>query len=135
MLGVAAIAVFLSLPVPFQVLSILPATVAALILVPTALAPRARRVEVAYWAMALHPLAYLAWLAFWRFFIDRRDLLPRDSGWYFTLTLALPYFLAMLSRWYLPAFLTVAAPLGLNRFAGRPLAIPLLLMLVVWFST
>jgi hypothetical protein len=135
MAGVAALAVLLSLPTPVPQLLLLPGTVAALILVPTALAPRGRRVEVAYWAMALHPLVFLAWLALWRCLVDARQLYPMHRGWYFTVTLELPYFLAFLTRWYLLALLAIAGIVAAPRPTGRALAIPLMLMIVVWFST
>ncbi len=135
MASVAALAVLLALPTPILTLLLLPAIVAALILLPTALAPRGRRIEVAFWAMALHPLVFLAWLAAWRFLLDPRTLYPRDSGWYFTFILETPYFLAFVSRWYLMAFLAIGGPIAAIRFAGRPLGIPLVMMIVVWFST
>lgn len=136
MAAVAVVAVLLSLPAPVLVLLVLPAViVAAMILVPSALAPCGRRIEAACWAMALHPLAFLAWLAAWRFVLDPRTLYPRDGGWYFTMTLQAPYFLALVSRWYLPALLTIATPLGLNHRAWRRLVIPLLTMVVVWSTT
>jgi hypothetical protein len=74
MAAAATVAVLLALPPELSVLLMLPATVIALILVPAALAPRRRRIEVACWAAALHPLALLAWLAAWRFSLDPRPL-------------------------------------------------------------
>jgi hypothetical protein len=136
MAAVAVVAVLLSLPIPLLFLLVLPASAAvAIILVSAALAPRGRRVEAAYWALAVHPMAILAWLAVWRFFLDPRTLQPKDEGWYFALTLSYPYFMALLSLWNLPLLLAFAVPLALNQFAGRRLAIPLLLTLIVWFST
>ena len=135
MVAVAALAFVLALPAAAQFLLMLAAIPAAMILLPTALAPHPRRVEVAYWAIALHPLAFLAWLSLWRFVLDPRTLLPRDRGSYFILTLEVPYLLALLTRWYLLLLLAIAGPLATGRFAGRPLAVPLLLLVVVWFST
>jgi hypothetical protein len=131
----AVLAVFLVLPPQLQFLLMLPAIVATLILVPAALAPRARRVEVAYWATALHPLAFLVWLAAWRFLLDPRTLYPRDSGWSFTLTLEVPYILAVLTRLYPVVFLAVGVALATSRFTGRSLTVPLLLTVAVWLST
>ena len=98
MIVVAIVAVLSALPSPVSVLC---ATVAALILLPAALAPRRWRVEVAYWATSLHPLTFLGWLAVWRFFLDLGPHYTGPGNWYFLLTFEFPYALAVLSQWYL----------------------------------
>jgi hypothetical protein len=135
MAAVAILAVLLSEPFVALFFLILSGIVAAMILVPTAMAPRRRRVEVAYWATALHPLLLLGWLAVWRFILDPRPLGYRDSGWYFNLTLQIPWFLAWLSRCYLLAFFAVGAALANTRFAGRAIAVPMWTLLASWLLT
>jgi hypothetical protein len=132
MIAVAIVAVLSALPFPMSVLCV---TVAALILLPAALAPRRWRVEVAYWAAGLHPLTFLGWLAVWRFFLDPGPLFPSPGDWYFMFTFEFPYALALLSRWYLPALLLIGGVLAAARFSGRPVAIPLLVLLVIWLLT
>jgi hypothetical protein len=136
MATVAVVAIFLTLPSPVLLLCLVVGLVAGVfVLLPAALAPRGRRVEVAYWAMALHPLIFLAWLSIWRFLLDPRQLLPADGGWYFTLTLEIPYLLAWLSYYYLWLFFAVGAVVGFIRLTERIVLRPLLILLAVWLMT
>ena len=132
MVVVAAAAVLLALPSWVYLVCLLPAAVAAMILLPAALAPRRWRVEVAYWATGLHPLTFLGWLAVWRFFLDPGPRYSGPGNWYFLLTFEFPYALAVLSQWYLFALLLSGGILAARRFSGRPLAIPLLVLMVIW---
>jgi hypothetical protein len=132
MIIVAIVAVLLALPSPVSVLC---AMVAAQILLPAALASRRWRVEVAYWATGLHLLTFLGWLAVWRFFLDPGPHYSGPGGWYFMFAFELPYALALQSRWYLPALLLIGGVLAADRFSGRPVAIPLLVLMVIWLLT
>lgn len=105
------------------------------VVLPTALAPRSHRVEVAYWAMALHPLMFLAWLGIWRFLLDPRPLRPTYGGWYLMLTLEVPYFFAWLSSYYLWAFVPVAAFVGTGRDPARIAVRPLLVLMAAGLMT
>ena len=61
-----------------------------------------------------------------------------NRGWYFTLVLWLPYFLAWSTRWYLPSLiglLGMVAPRFDDRLPREALAIPLLAATVVGFLT
>lgn len=128
---IAIVAVLLALP---SLVSVPCATVAALILLPAAMAPRRWRVEVAYWAAGLHPLTILGWLAVWRFWLDPMgDYGP--GAWCCGFAFEFPEFLAFLSRWYLPFLLLVGGVLAAGRFSGRHVIIPLLVLTVVWLLT
>ena len=136
MAAVAVVAVPLSLPVPGILLSsVLVVIVGLLIVLPAAVAPRGHRVEVAYWATALHPLMFLAWLSTWRFLLDTRPLGPTDDSWYLTLTLGVPYFLAWFSHYYLWLLFVVGAIVGVARFPERVFVRPLLTLVGVWLTT
>jgi hypothetical protein len=136
MVIVAVLAIFLSLPWPVPLLCLMVGLIAGIfVLLPAALAPRGHRVEVAYWAMALHPLIFLAWLSIWRFLFDPRPLRPTDGGWYLTLTLEIPYLLAWLSYYYLWVFFAAGAIVGFVRFSERIVLRPLLILLAVWLMT
>jgi hypothetical protein len=136
MAAVAVVAVLLSLP-PLGLLlsSALVVVVGLLILLPAAAAPRGHRVEVAYWATALHPLMFLAWLGTWRFLLDTRPLGPTDDSWYLTLTLGVPYFLAWFSHYYLWVLFAVGAIVGAARFPEGVFVRPLLTLVGVWLTT
>jgi hypothetical protein len=132
--AVATVAILLSLPAAASFLIMLVLLPAVLILVPAALAPPERRVEVAYWAMALHPLLFLAWLSAWRFLVNPGQIHPEDYAWPHSL-IVVPYALLLLSRFYLPIMGGLGAVLSANRFSGRSLARPLLVLPVVWLTT
>ncbi len=55
MVALAVLAILLALPSASAV-TLLSAVVAVVVLLPTALAPRGHKLEVAYWTMVLHPL-------------------------------------------------------------------------------
>ena len=123
MAAVAVVAVLLSLP-PLGLLlsSALLVVVGLLILLPAAVAPLGHRVGVAYWAMALHPLMFLAWLGIWRFVLDTRPLGPTDDSWYLTLSLGIPYFLSWFSHYYLWVLFAAAPSLGWLAFLKESLS-------------
>jgi hypothetical protein len=133
MAAVAVLAILLSLPSAASLLSVV---IAALVLLPTALAPRGHRVEVAYWAMALHPLVLLAWLGACRFLLDPRPLRSIEGGWYVALTLEVPYALALLSHYYLWVLFAVGGIVGaVAGLSERTFVRPLLALLAIWLTT
>ena len=87
--------------------------------------------------MALHPLIFLAWLSgSGRFLLDPRPLHASDGGWYFSLTLEIPYLLAWLSHYYLFwVFFAVGAIVGFVKLSERVVLKPLLILLAVWLLT
>jgi hypothetical protein len=114
---------------------VLCATFGVLILLPVALAPRRWRVEVAYWAASLHPLVFLGWLGIWRFFLAPPPHRFGPGGWYFMVAFEIPYVLASLSLWYIPFLLGIGAVLAADRFLGRPVAVPLIVLMAIWLLT
>jgi hypothetical protein len=132
MIVIAVVAALLSLPTTAVQIGLLFMTVPALILIPAGLAPPGRRIEAAYWALSLHPLVFLAWLSAWRSFAIRQQLYPSDK---YLLTLDLPYFLASLSRFYLPIFAVFGWGLASCFFPQRQVSKPLLVVPIVWLTT
>jgi hypothetical protein len=132
MVVIAVVAFLLSLPTAAVEFLLLFMTIPALILVPASLAPSGRRIEAAYWAMTIHPLVFLAWLAAWRSLGIRQPLRATDK---YVIILEIPYVLAYLSRFYLPILAAFGLTSAAYRFPRLSLSTPLLFVPIVWLTT
>ncbi len=132
MIAVLISAILLSLPIGMlEFLAISATIVAIMILIPMGLAPPGRRFEAAYWAMALHPLAFLIWLWAWRLPGYRPSLGPT----YVDPFLEWPRVLAFLSRFYHPIAGALGWLLAEYRFQERSVVKPLAVLPIVWLTT
>jgi hypothetical protein len=133
MVVVAVCAVILSLPGGALVVLGLLAIPAAMIALPSAVAPRGRRADIACWAMALHQLVLLAWLSLWRFVLDPMPLAQWNTGWYYGLTLEVPYVVTMFSCIYQPVLFLLILGFGHRYCTQREsVVLAMILMLFLW---
>ncbi len=132
MVVVAIVAILLSVPIAaVECFAFYMPILLVLILVPAAVAPSGRRIEAGYWAMAIHPLLLLVGLAAWRAFWPQSLLYPKDR----TLFNTTPYFMAYLSRFYLPIFAILGLALAAYRSSRRSVFISLLVLPITWITT
>jgi hypothetical protein len=136
MIAVLVAAILLSLPIAgLVVLASLTTILAIMIFAPAGVAPPGRRVETAYWAMALHPLALLAWLSALRIPGHCPILYDQDKGLLFGQFLEVPYILAYLSLYYLPILGIVGGAVAVYCFPRPTLVKPLLPVPITWMTT
>jgi hypothetical protein len=131
MVVVAGVACLLSLPSPIVQLVLLVSIPVVLILGPAWVAPHGRRVEVAFWALALHPLLLLAWLSVLRRPGHCPPLYPSDND----ALLEWPFFVAWLSRFYQPAFAALGGVAVAIWFPQRSVSKPLVALPIAWLTT
>jgi len=136
MVAIAVLAIILSMSAGTTEFLVFFFTILVLIiLVPAAIAPSGRRIETAYWAMALHPLLLLVWIAAWRLPGRRAQLYPHDKDLLHALQLTIPYFVAYLSRFYLPIFGFIGWASAKRWFPRRSLSEPLMFLPITWITT
>ena len=132
MLVVVSVACLLSLPTPTVHLVLLVSTsLLVLILGPALVAPSGLRVEVAFWALALHPLLFLAWLLALRRSGHCPPLYPHDND----AILEWLFFLAWLSRFYQPVLGALGGGMSACCFSQRSINRPLMTLPIVWLTT
>ena len=141
--GIAIVAVLLSVPVRIWLiiaalawyLLLFGIFLAALVVVPALIAPRERRIEAGYWALALHPLLLLLWLSVWRPYSYPDGISPYDRSPLTTILLTAPYAMAYFSRFYMPVLGALGCALSAYRFRQRSITMALSVLLVAWIAT
>lgn len=114
---------------------------AVILLLPAVVAPAGRRVEAAYWSLALHPMLFLiylhlVWMAAWCLLGHRP--LPSDYPNVTRATrllLDLPYVSVRLSVFYVPVLAALGCALAAICFPRPTVYRPLRVVPLAWLAT
>ncbi len=133
---VALVGILCSIPVSaLAILLSYAASLSTMVLIPVGLASGERRIDAAYWALVLHPIAILVWISVWSLLGFPRGVHCTGNDQVETVFIDKPYELTFLSCFYLPILGIFAWAWAAYRSHRRSTTIPLLILPIVWIAT